>query len=248
LGFGSGCLWLLGYPERSADFLAQAQALAGRLGHLPTFAASFPQWAPLQAYAGRDLDAVRQDGERIAAIGTELGIGWNVEVGTVLRGWVRAQRGDADGVGEMQRGFEAMIGGAVTFTLPYCRLLIAEAHRRRGAVEAGLHVIKHDPRIDADIFSGFLRAEFLRLEGEFRLLAGERAAAERCFLEALDIARRRQTKSLELRAATSLARLWRDDGKDDAARALLAPVYGWFSEGFATHDLIEAKALIDQLG
>ena len=91
--------------------------------------------------------------------------------------------------------------------------------------------------------------EFLRLRGELRRNGpvGDRAAAEQSFLEALVVAQGQQAKSLELRAATSLARLWHDQGKRDEARELLAPVYGWFTEGFDTLDLKQAKALLDEL-
>ena len=94
-----------------------------------------------------------------------------------------------------------------------------------------------------------LNSELLRLRGEILLAGGdgETSAAERAFDAALDTARHQQAKSLELRAATSLARLWRDRGQSAEARELLAPVYGWFTEGFDTRDLIEAKAVLDAL-
>jgi predicted ATPase len=95
----------------------------------------------------------------------------------------------------------------------------------------------------------FCEAELYRLKGELLLArSGEHhAEAETCFGQALDIARRQQAKSLELRAATSLSRLWQRQGKSKEAHDLLAPIYGWFSEGFDTADLQEAKALLDEL-
>ena len=96
----------------------------------------------------------------------------------------------------------------------------------------------------------YYEAELHRLKGELLLaLPGEQdAEAEACFRRALDVARRQQAKSLELRAAMSLARLWQQQGKQAEARALLAPVYGWFTEGFDTADLQEAKTLLEELG
>ena len=91
-------------------------------------------------------------------------------------------------------------------------------------------------------------AELRRIEGELRLLAGApEAEAEACFAEALAVARRQEARSFELRAATSLARLWRDQGRRAEAHDLLAPVHGWFTEGFDTPDLRDAKALLDEL-
>ena len=92
-------------------------------------------------------------------------------------------------------------------------------------------------------------AELRRLEGELRLLAGApEAEAEACFVEALAVARRQEARSFELRAATSLARLWRDQGRRAEAHDLLAPIYGWFTEGFDTPDLRDARVLVDGLG
>ena len=92
-------------------------------------------------------------------------------------------------------------------------------------------------------------AELYRLKGELLLQhsAAQPEEAEACFQQALDIARRQQAKSLELRAAMSLSRLWQQQGKRDEARELLAPLYGWFTEGFDTADLQEAKALLEAL-
>jgi predicted ATPase len=92
-------------------------------------------------------------------------------------------------------------------------------------------------------------AEIHRIAGEIALMSPERdaAKAEACFERALGVARQQQAKSWELRVTTSMARLWRDQGKRDEARELLAPVYGWFTEGFDTLDLKEARALLDEL-
>ena len=104
-------------------------------------------------------------------------------------------------------------------------------------------------RTISDVGSRFYEAEVHRLKGELVLASPreDHAEAETCFHQALDISRRQQAKSLELRAATSLARLWQSQGKRDEARELLAPVYSWFTEGLDTLDLIEAKALLDEL-
>ena len=125
--------------------------------------------------------------------------------------------------------------------------VIAYAHVAQ--IEEGLILLVEALAVAHDTGERRWEAELHRLKGELLLqqaISGEQEA-EACFLQALDIARRQQAKSLELRAAMSLARLWQHQGKRDAARTLLAPVYGWFTEGFDTADLQEAKALVEAL-
>jgi predicted ATPase len=117
------------------------------------------------------------------------------------------------------------------------------AYAKMGQVEEGLTRLDEALAVAHDRGERRWEAELYRLKGEV-LLA--RAAAEACFRQALEVASRQQAKSWELRAATSLARLWQQKGKQDEGRALLAPIYGWFTEGFATADLQEAKALLDE--
>ena len=128
----------------------------------------------------------------------------------------------------------------------FCMCVLAERCNREHNVEEGLAVLAS---IYADDRKAFYAPEILRLEGELRrsLPSQDANKVESCFQAALMLARRREEKSLELRAAASLARLWRDQGKRDEARELLAPVYGWFTEGFDTLDLKHAKALLDEL-
>ena len=119
-----------------------------------------------------------------------------------------------------------------------------------GQAEEGLSVVAEALSTVHTTGERFYAAEIYRLKGEIlrQQTAGRDGAAEACFHQALDVARQQEAKSLELRAATSLTRLWQDQGKWDAARRLLAPIYGWFTEGFDTADLQEAKALLDELG
>ena len=127
--------------------------------------------------------------------------------------------------------------------------LLAETYGKAGQVEAGLQSLTEALVLVDQKQERFYEAELYRLQGELLLVRSveHHAEAETCFRHALDVARRQQAKSLELRAATSLARLWQRQGKRDDARALLAPVYGWFTEGFDTADLQEAKALLGEL-
>jgi predicted ATPase len=125
--------------------------------------------------------------------------------------------------------------------------LLAELYGEADSPARGLQILAS--LADADR-TGYYGSEVYRLEGELRRRLAPAAAedAARCFERAIDFARHRETKSLELRATTSLARLWRDQGRREDARRVLADVYGWFTEGFGTQDLRAAKALLDELG
>src|SRR5262249_52298700 len=124
---------------------------------------------------------------------------------------------------------------------------LADVYGKAGQAAEGLHVLGQALAAVHNTEGRFYEAELSRLQGELTLAraAGQQAEAEACFQQALDIARRQQAKSWELRAAMSLARLWQQQGKRAEAHALLAPLYGWFTEGFDTADLQEAKALLE---
>jgi predicted ATPase len=126
--------------------------------------------------------------------------------------------------------------------------MLAETYVQSSQAEPGLSAISEAKALAARNDEHMWGAELDRVEGELRQAQGAQAIdIEACFARAIRIARRQSTKSLELRAATSLARVWGEQGRRAEARELLAPVYGWFTEGFDTKDLKEAKALLDQL-
>jgi predicted ATPase len=126
--------------------------------------------------------------------------------------------------------------------------LLAEAYERGNEVEEGLSVLAEALTVVDKTTEGYWEAELHRLKGELLLQQAvpDQHHTEACFQQALAIARRQQAKSLELRAAMSLSRLWQQQGRRAEARDLLAPIYGWFTEGFDTADLQEAKALLDE--
>jgi predicted ATPase len=127
--------------------------------------------------------------------------------------------------------------------------LLVDAYGKAGAAEDGLKAVAEALAIISNTTECLLEADLYRLQGELRLQQAipDDRQAERCFEQALMIARRQQAKSLELRAAMSLARLWQQQGKRAEARSLLAPIYGWFTEGFDTADLQKARALLEEL-
>ena len=169
---------------------------------------------------------------------------------TTLRGWALVQQGcGEEGIDAIRRGIDADRGTGANIEDSHWLALLAEACSKTGNAAEGLRVVAEALAHVARTGIPYYEAEVHRLDGELRLLCEPTAApaAEVCFQLALGIARRQQAKSWELRASISLARLWRDQGKVQQARELLAPVYGWFTEGFDTRDLKEAKALLEEL-
>jgi len=170
--------------------------------------------------------------------------------GTILRGWALTAQGEgAEGIAHMCQGLVARRATRSELQRPYFLVLLAEAYGEVGKPEEGLTVLVEALAIVDNTAERNWEAELHRRKGELLLIQqGQKVGeAEECFRKALDIARRQQAKSLELRAAMSLSRLWQQQGKRDEARQMLAETYGWFTEGFDTADLLEAKVLFEEL-
>jgi predicted ATPase len=157
----------------------------------------------------------------------------------------------------MRQGLDAYRATGAEFQRPHFLTMLAEASGSVGQPEGGLAALDEALTLSEKTGEAYYTAEMHRLRGELLLMqvgksprvegSGQQVEVEACFQQALDIARRQEAKSLELRAAISLARLWQQQGKPHEARALLAPIYDWFTEGYDTADLQEAKALLDAL-
>jgi predicted ATPase len=159
-------------------------------------------------------------------------------------------QGDAaTGVAHVQQGLGALRGIGLKLYRPYYLALLAEASGQAGQPEAGLTVLAEALTLVAATEERWWEAELSRLQGALllQLPSPDTCQAEGCFRQALDVARRQQAKALELRAALSLGRLWPQQEKRTAARQLLAESYCWFTEGFDTADLQEAKTLLEEL-
>ena len=170
--------------------------------------------------------------------------------GTMVRGWVLAVQGEfEEGIAQIQQGLAAQEAAGAGIARPCFLLLLAEAHAAAGQAEAGLGALAEALALVERTDERYQEAEIHRLRGElsWQRSVADTPEAEEAFQRALAVARRQEARSSELRAATSLARLWQQHGKRAAAYDLLAPIYGWFSEGFDTADLREAKALLDRL-
>jgi predicted ATPase/class 3 adenylate cyclase len=248
-------LWLslahlaLGYPEQAQVRQAEALATARELAHPNTIAqALFCDWTLHQLL--RDGRAAQEQAEALIALTTEQGLPLWLSAGVVIRGWALAAGGQTeDGIAVIRRGLaDYRATGAELFS-PYFLALLADAHGRADQAAIGLSLL-------ADALDGvertgvrWIEAELHRVQGELRLALPEpdQSEAEACFLRAMAIAREQQAKLWELRAATSLARLCRDQSRRNQAHDLLAPLYDWFTEGFETADLRDAKLLLNEL-
>src|SRR5262249_41800269 len=171
-------------------------------------------------------------------------------LGALLRGWALAQQGQAkEGIGLINQGMMAWRATGAEISRPYFLALLADVHGTIGQPETGLTTLTEALALVDTTGERWYEPELYRLKGVLLLQrsSDHQAEAEHCFHHAITIAQNQQAKSFELRAATSLARLWQQQGKRQEAHDLLAPVYSWFTEGFDTADLIEAKALLHAL-
>jgi class 3 adenylate cyclase/predicted ATPase len=266
----SRALWALGYPDQAVQRLQESLALAQQVSH--PFSLSFALYVAAVVYQYlQQVQATQEHTEALMALSTEQGFRQRLAQGRILLGWTLVEHGQlAEGIAQMRQSAAAYGATGADLGRSYYLALLAEAYSQGGQAEAGLAVLaealaamdEHDIR--------FNEAELFRLKGELLLreLAEEGSwpinsakpfplpeveppaltEVETCFRQALEIASRQDAKSLELRAAISLSRLWQQQGKSAAARELLAGIYGWFTEGFDTVDLQAAKALLDTLG
>jgi len=246
----SWALWHRGYPDQSARAADRALAYSRQLGHGLTLAHAFYHAGMAAAFA-RDVATVHACGNDCVAVANEHGFAQWAANGRILQGWVFAQRGEATtGIARIRDGLAAYEATGARLSTPLFLTLLAEALAFAGEIEEALATL--DDALTKAAVSGERGwdAEIHRLRGALtgRLPHPDPAKAEDSFRNtALAIARQQGTRGYELRAATSLARLWREQGRREEARELLAPLYDWFTEGFDTADLKAAKALLDEL-
>jgi len=170
-------------------------------------------------------------------------------LGTIYRGWAKVKTGDvAEGVSLLRIGSSAYSASGAETRISYHIALLAKACEIAGQVNEALFLLDDALRIAERMGERWFAAELYRHKGQLLLREGQAEAAEELYGEALTIAEEQEAKLWELRAATSLARLQHDQGRRAEARDLLAPIYGWFTEGFDTADLKEAKTLLEELG
>jgi predicted ATPase len=243
-------LWLLGYPDQAERHSREAVALARERGQPSTLALALHFAAMLRQYR-REVPAVRGSAEATTALATEHGLSFWRACGQVMCGWALAGQGEGAGIAQLQQGLTAWKAAGSETYRTYFLALLAEALGEEGRVEEGLAVLSEALEQMHATGEGLHGAELHRLQGEFLLRREAAEAADRepeaCFRRALAIARRQQARSLELRAAMSLTRLYQKQGRPGEARPMLGECHGWFTEGFDTPDLQEAKALLEGL-
>ena len=243
-GQGAVALWALGWPDRAVQSARESIVLGETLDHLPSLLHSL--WFATSVYFLRRQAAdVLACSARLLALGSEHGLKLYEAIGGVFHGWALIQQLDVQaGLAEL-RAAVATYATTAHVNLDLYRAILAEAELRAGNFGEGMAVLALGERSTDE----WWRAGYLRLRGDL-LLRGpndDRAAAERLYRQAISVAARQQAKSLELRTATSLAMLLSEQGRRSEGYAVLAPVYGWFTEGFGTLDLKEAQALLGEL-
>jgi predicted ATPase len=250
--FGAVALWLLGYPDQAERHSCDAVALGRELGQPSTLALALHFAAMVRQYR-RELPEARESAEATTAIATEHGLAFWQACGQVLGGWALAGQGAHDGgLAQLRQGLSAgKARGSETYRT-YFLALLAEVLGQEGKLEEALNVLADALALMRGTGEGLHGAELHRLQGEL-LLQREATEvtcreAEACFHQAVTIARQQQAKSLELRAVMSLARFYRQQDRSAEARPLLTEIYGWFTEGFDTHDLRAAQTLLAELG
>ena len=187
--------------------------------------------------------------DELVALATEQGFPVRHGQGTLFRGWVRVTNGDViEGISLLRGGSAAYRDAGSEVWMTYYVALLARACETAGQIEEAVTLLDDGLRIVERTGERWLEADLYRHKGELLLRQGQAETAENLYRKALSIAREQEAKLWELRATVSLARLRRDQGRCAQARDLLAPVYGWFTEGFDTPDLKDAKTLLDELG
>jgi class 3 adenylate cyclase/predicted ATPase len=246
-GYLGVVLFCLGFPDQGLMRSNAAITEARRLAHSPTLASALMIGAILLSLVGQN--GVLDDRvDELGAVAAEQGFPQWRAFGTIYRGWVKAKNGDVvEGISLIRGGSAAYRANGAELLMPHHTALLARAFDVGGQIEEALTALDDALQISGRTGECWLDAELYRHKGRLLLRQGHTEAAEELYRKALSIAREQEAKLWELRAAGSLARLRRDQGRSTEARDLLAPVYGWFTEGFDTPDLKEAKALLDEL-
>jgi predicted ATPase len=240
-------LFCLGFPDQALAQSSAAIAEARRLAHPPSLTLSSAVSTRLLSLVG-DNTVLGERVDQLVALATEQGFPFWRAQGTIYRGWVKVNNGDvAEGISLLRSGLISYRATGAEVLMPHYTALLAGSCEIAGQVEEALTLLDDALQIVQRTGERWPEAELNRHKGQLLLRQGHSEAAEELYRKALSIAEEQGAKLWELRAAVSLARLRRDQGRHAEARELLAPVYGWFTEGFGTPDLKEAKALLDEL-
>jgi class 3 adenylate cyclase/predicted ATPase len=241
-------LFCLGLPDQALASSNEAITEVRKLAHPPTLASGLTASARLLALVGDNLALLDERTKQLLIVATEQDFPLWHAVGTMFRGWVRLKNGEVvEGISLMRSGWAACRATGTEGNMIAFIALLARAYEIAGQIEDAMTELKDALQIAERTGEHWLSAELHRHKGQLLLRQGQSEPAEKLYLKALSIAEEQGAKLWELRAALSLARLRRDQGRHADARELLAGTYGWFTEGFDTTDLKEAKALLNDL-
>ena len=252
--FGAWTLWFLGKPDRALQRIEEALDLAREISEPHTLCRAFLFTAILHQLR-RDNRLAQECAEAAIAVAGEHNLTMFQANATVTRGWATMminQGRDETPIENMRQGLAARQATGTELMRPHMLALLAEALSKTRQTDEGLHVLEEALAVADRTGERYYDAELYRLKGELLLMqyisrSAEVIQVEQCFHRSIQIARQQQAKSLELRASTSMARLYRDQGRHEEAHSLLSAIYGTFTEGFGTVDLCEAKAVLDNL-
>jgi predicted ATPase len=258
-GFGvyAWVLWLRGYPAQAHTHSARALSLAQQRAH-PFSLARTLYYDSVLCKLRRDAPAAPDQADAAITVATTQRFTLAQASGLVMRGWaITVQEHSPESLAQIRHGLDMYRSTGAEYQRPHFLTLLAEASGLLGQPEGGLVALEEALTLIEKTGERYYEAELHRQRGELLLLCEAQSHqaqssqaqhdAEACFQQAIDIARHQQAKSFELRAAMSLARLWQRQGKRQEAYDLLAPIYGWFTEGFDTADLQEARTLLEEL-
>lgn len=240
--------WIMGYPDQAVETSREAVTLADSIAHPFSMAYALSMSALVHQFC-RKVEESKELAEASNVLCTEHGIPYWFAWGPILRGWALTEQGRREeGKKQIRQGLEAYSATGAVIGRPLFLGLLAEAYLKAKQSTKGLAVVAEALNIVSRTGDRFGEPELHRLKGELLSIgsSGNHTDAETCFMQGLDVSRDQNAKSFELRAAMSLNRLWQKQGKTAQGRELLAEVYGWFTEGFDTPDLKEAKAILDQ--
>jgi DNA-binding winged helix-turn-helix (wHTH) protein/predicted ATPase len=258
-------LWQLGYPDQGLKRIHEALILAQELSHPYSLAGALSFAAQFHQFR-QEGQAARERAKAALVLSSEQGFPFWGALATILQGWALAVHGQGEeGIAQIRQGGAVFRAAGAEWGGSWWPALLAEVYGKAEQFEEGLAMLAEALATVDKIGEHFWEAELYRLKGQLTLqqfqvssskfqvtnpqslTPNPQVEAEACFHQAIEVAQHQQAKSLELRATVSLARLWQWQGKKKPARRMLAKIYDWFTEGFDTADLQEAKALLDEL-
>jgi len=248
--YAAHTLWTLGYPDQALERDNESVILGRAVSHPQSLASAYCFSGILRQKIRGEARTAQELEEKVISLSVEHGlINW-LPPATIMRGWAISKQGrKSEGIALMQEGLAALQATGAGIGVQYYLCLLAEAYAEMGSFDEGLGALAEVLTIAEKSADRYCESETYRLRGELLLHQNEPNAADvrRCFERAIEIAHEQSAKSYELRATTSLARVLDQQGRRGEARMILADIYNWFTEGFDTADLKDAKALLDRL-